>query len=98
MRSGGLYFPFFHYTLLLCLLIGSVLFGNAVGQIYLPDLMLPSTAWYLFVTSPGTFLFPMIAFGIFAVLAILYRFVGVLGMTLAIAACGLAFIATQFFA
>lgn len=96
MRSGGLYFRFFHYTLLICLLVGSVLFGYAVVQIYLPDLMVPGVASYYFGVQPGFLLFPVIGLGIFAVLASLYRFFGVFGMTLAVATSGLAFLISQF--
>lgn len=88
MRSGGLYFRFFHYVLLICLLIGSILFGYAIVEVYKPDLMVPGVAWYYFGVQPGFVLFPVIGLGIFVVLASLYRFLGVFGMTLAIAACG----------
>lgn len=87
MRSRGLYFRFFHYTLLICLLVGSVLFGYALITIYMPDLMAPCIAWYYFGLQPGLVLFPVIGLVIFALLTTLYRFVGVLGMTIAIAIC-----------
>lgn len=53
MRSGGLYFRFFHCVLLVCLLIGSIFFGYAIVEVYKPDLMVPGVAWYYFGVQPG---------------------------------------------
>ncbi|EPL6275299.1 hypothetical protein N6147_001946 [Proteus mirabilis] len=49
--------------------------------------MTAGIAWYYFGVQPGLVLFPVIGLGIFALLTTLYRFVGVLGMMIAIAIC-----------
>ncbi|WP_272570069.1 hypothetical protein [Providencia sp. PROV255] len=91
MRSGGLYFRFFHYTLLICLLVGSVLFGYALITIYRPDLMAPGIAWYYFGLQPGLVLFPLIGLAIFGILSSIYKYGGVLLMTVFIACAGMTF-------
>ncbi|EOI3591965.1 hypothetical protein CHI95_21870 [Providencia rettgeri] len=91
MRSGGLYFRFFHYALLISLLFGCILFGKALISIYWPRYWVPADAWYAFGIAPGVWLATLIGLIIFIFLSSLYRYFGVLVMTTCIACAGIAF-------
>ncbi|AVE42291.1 hypothetical protein AM353_10850 [Providencia stuartii] len=91
MRNGGLYFRFFHYILLVSLLVGCMFFAKTIVEIYWPQMMVPGVGWYYVGIRPGRVLFPVIGLGLFAVLFYLYRYFGVLMLTVSIVAGGIVF-------